>query len=108
MIIKVFAFIRPPDQVLKTVEEKEEESDESNFEKKNPKRDKTKAKEAGMKEKLKRKNKEGVNPTVQENSKMAFNRRVTYKQARFKIMKNEDVTLPLNVRYKVRIMNHDS
>ncbi|CAI9302154.1 unnamed protein product [Lactuca saligna] len=64
MIFEVFAFTRPPDQVTKVVEEKEEEYDEPHFDKRNPERDKTKAKDMGMRKEPKRKHKEDVNPTM--------------------------------------------
>ncbi|CAI9280201.1 unnamed protein product [Lactuca saligna] len=49
MIFEVFAITRPPDQTLELIEEKEEESDESNFEKKNHERDKRKDKDTWIK-----------------------------------------------------------
>ncbi|CAH1437538.1 unnamed protein product [Lactuca virosa] len=94
MIFEVFAFTRPPNPVTEPIEEKEEESDESHFEKKNLERDKTKAKDTRMKKEPKRKHKEDVNPTMQESSRKAFNRRVACKRLRFKMMENEVVTLP--------------
>ncbi|CAH1442090.1 unnamed protein product [Lactuca virosa] len=74
MIFEVFDFTRPPDQVTEPIKEKEEESDESNFYKKSPERDKTKAKDTGLRKEPKRKHKEDVNPTMQESSRKAFNR----------------------------------
>ncbi|CAI9282749.1 unnamed protein product [Lactuca saligna] len=43
MIFEVFALTRQPNPVIELIEEKEEEYDEPHFDKKNPKRDKTKA-----------------------------------------------------------------
>ncbi|CAH1418256.1 unnamed protein product [Lactuca virosa] len=88
MIFEVFAFTRPPDQVTKIVEEKEEEYDEPHFKKKNSERDKTKAKDMGMRKEPKRKNKEDVNPTIQESSRKTFNRLVAYKRTRLKMTEN--------------------
>ncbi|CAI9281774.1 unnamed protein product [Lactuca saligna] len=79
MIFEVFAFTKTPDQVTKRVEEKEEEYDEPHCEKKNPERDKTKAKDTRMRKESKRKYKEYVNPTMKESSRKAFIRRVAYK-----------------------------
>ncbi|CAI9299954.1 unnamed protein product [Lactuca saligna] len=94
MIFKVFAFTRPPIQVTKTVEEKEEKNDKPHFDKKNPKRYNTKARDTGMKKEPKRMNIEDVNPKMLESLIKAFNRQVGYKRARFKMMENREVTLP--------------
>ena len=79
MIFEVFAFTRPADQVTMTVEEKEEGYDEPHFDNKNPERYRTKTKDMGMRKEPKQKHKEDVNPSMQERSRKAFNRRVSYK-----------------------------
>ncbi|CAI9287661.1 unnamed protein product [Lactuca saligna] len=86
MVFEVSAFTRPPDQVTKTVEEKEEEYDEPHFEKKNPERDNTKAKHVRMRKKPKLKHKDDVNPSMQETSRKAFSKWVAYKQTRLNMM----------------------
>ncbi|CAI9296108.1 unnamed protein product [Lactuca saligna] len=96
MIFEVFDFTRTPDQVTKKVKEKEEEYDGPYFDKKNPERDKTKAKDMGMWKEPKRKHKKDINQTMQESSRKAFNRCVAYKRSRLKMMDKREATLPLN------------
>ncbi|CAI9298867.1 unnamed protein product [Lactuca saligna] len=94
MIFKVFSFTRPPNPVAKPIEEKEEESDEYNFDNKNSERDKTKSKDTRMRKESRRKHKEDVNPTIKESSTKAFNNSVAYKRTRLNMMRNREVTLP--------------
>ncbi|CAI9263143.1 unnamed protein product [Lactuca saligna] len=79
MMFEVFDFTRPPNLVIEVIEEQDVESDESHFDKKNPKRNKTKSKYTRMRKEPKQKHKEDVNSTMQESSIKEFNRRVAYK-----------------------------
>ncbi|CAI9259716.1 unnamed protein product [Lactuca saligna] len=76
---EVFSFKRPRYQVSEPIESKEEDNDGLHFDKKNPKRDKTKARGMRMKKKPKRKHNKDVNPKMPKSLRKEFNRRVAYK-----------------------------